>query len=54
MSIESEQDLMKLKRVGQVVRDRLEALKRAVKPDMTTDDLDVMIARDKPLLLTAD
>ena len=40
MSIESERDLIGLKRAGNVVREALDAMKRVVQPGMTTGELD--------------
>ena len=42
MSIEPELDLVGLKQAGRVVNEALNALKNAVKPGMTTRDLDVI------------
>ena len=45
MLIESEQDLLGMKAAGAVVRDTLAAMRAAVKPGMTTADLDRVAAK---------
>lgn len=58
MSIGSENDLIGLKRAGNVAREALDAMKRVVQPGMTTGELDevakvVFQKQGVPLLLTA-
>ena len=45
MSIETEEDLKGLRRIGRIVRLTLDALERRVKPGVTTAELDRVAAR---------
>jgi methionine aminopeptidase len=45
MTIQSQADLDGMRRVGRVVRDALEAMRRNVAPGVSTGELDVVCAR---------